>query len=717
MCTRRSSSGFTQWSIAASVVFTIASICSAQDISVKRLLEKIDKQEKLIQKLQDQLRVLTANKAANAAFDLRRVKGVIDPQTFSKLLSIEKEIHRLQIAGFTDVARKMRIELHSFVKQATGQISNNVGQPEMHFVGVYEGLLPKNKKRQFRQHPEGLVEVSVEYAGGPIILVLSSYEPVLWKLKVSKTADIRRLILAGHHKQRLEGLPKSVVIQQSFKGKRLRSLGLPGRDDEQMLKSIRLLKQMTNTRPATMLGSYGYRGAPFVVGPSNGDWRRQLLEQRIQSAYQKATEFERQQRRKRFQAVRFQGIFHKRQVRDSQRRRRPAAQTVWFSSFTPSGPLASTMLPVSAQGQHVTLDPKKQSFYAIANHHVALLEQKTNQLKQLSPIPPNVPKLSWPSALTFDAKRRRLVLVSFGGQGFMYAYSVDTKKWKLITSLKHRGMSAICYAANKDVIYGLHKQHRGPSRLFTYSPGGVLLNETAVNLPPNPGNSRLRRGGSGGVQLCTAGGYVALMSRKSEVQGTKVVERSKCYIIDPKNGRIVFSDWMKPHAGEVVLSRVELRKLWTQLLSDADEELLVWRLAAGGEMAVRLIGKSLQPVKTPNQAEIRKWIKWLTSDRFAVRSKAQKRLAALAGSANDQLRQALKSAKSVELKSALTRLLKASATAALLSPEIRRELRAVTALGRINSPSARKLLRQLSNDAVESARRTAARRLLKQAEQ
>ena len=191
----------------------------SQPPSVRQLLTTIEKQRETIEKLEARIAHLTKNDVAKKV-DLKQVKGIVSPKLFASLEKVAREIARREKTGDVKTANEFRSSLGDFTKQVQGGLVNNLGEPELHHVGVYEGMLPGNAKRGFQQHPEGIVEVTLDYTGGPIILALSAYEPVLWKVKLAEGVDLRRVVLAGS-KQRVEGLPDRVKVQREHQGRKL----------------------------------------------------------------------------------------------------------------------------------------------------------------------------------------------------------------------------------------------------------------------------------------------------------------------------------------------------------------------------------------------------------------------------------------------------------------------------------------------------------------
>jgi hypothetical protein len=92
-------------------------------------------------------------------------------------------------------------------KEAVG----NEPVAEVQVVGVYEGTYPPGIRHQAGFHPPGAVTVKVKEVKKPVILVLTSYEPVVWRVEAPKGA-IARVIASGYYKQAVEGLDEKVPV-------------------------------------------------------------------------------------------------------------------------------------------------------------------------------------------------------------------------------------------------------------------------------------------------------------------------------------------------------------------------------------------------------------------------------------------------------------------------------------------------------------------------
>lgn len=84
---------------------------------------------------------------------------------------------------------------------------------DVHAVGVYEGTYPPGVGHGGGVHPLGKVTVKVAPGGRPKVLVLTSYEPVQWKIEAPAGAVVR-VITSGYHKQEVVGLPEQTPVKR-----------------------------------------------------------------------------------------------------------------------------------------------------------------------------------------------------------------------------------------------------------------------------------------------------------------------------------------------------------------------------------------------------------------------------------------------------------------------------------------------------------------------
>jgi hypothetical protein len=142
-------------------------------------------------------------------------------------------------------------------------------------------------------------------------------------------------------------------------------------------------------------------------------------------------------------------------------------------------------------------------------------------------------------------------------------------------------------------------------------------------------------------------------------------------------------------------SPAELDTDWKDLTGDAAKAYsAIGRLVASGGVAVPFLGKHLEAESTADTKSIEQLIKALDDEKFEVRERATKDLAAMGDRAAASIRRALAGTPSAEAKQRLSGLL-ALVDAGVPSSETLREKRSVEALELIGTPDARRLLEKL----------------------
>jgi RNA polymerase sigma factor (sigma-70 family) len=82
---------------------------------------------------------------------------------------------------------------------------------ELHVVGIY-GSAVGSAGEQISRDTGGVVEVEVRPTDKPIVLTLTSWDPVAWKLKMADRARIKAIILGGPHENEIEGMRVEVPV-------------------------------------------------------------------------------------------------------------------------------------------------------------------------------------------------------------------------------------------------------------------------------------------------------------------------------------------------------------------------------------------------------------------------------------------------------------------------------------------------------------------------
>jgi hypothetical protein len=621
----------------------------------------------------------------------------------AQVAAVEHEVKRLRAAGKNAEADRIAARLQHLRHHAAGKPAPASDAAELHLVGVHEGALPAGVKRGVRLNPQRGATVDVHFTDRPVILAVCSYNPVKWEIRLAKGVRLQKVIVAGYHQQDWAALPPGVPVERyTHEGQGSKHyFDAYKPDNERYPRAVRELKRLTGLEVSTFQGAYTAPAKPFVLGPQNGDWRSQRLLTDLRRLHEDATADERARFVESIQALHFKAIYW---IPSD----KPLSLTSSLAEFTPTGPIAHSMTALPPDLTHVAIDPKGPVYYGIAGHSVVRFDLKTHGKEELR-IGGDLPKLSRPGGLTFDTKRRRLVLPS---GGHMYAYDPAAGTWSHLREMRGVFLQSFTYSAEEDCCYGLTTtfgDERIPE-LYRYdtSLGLIRLGRLEVELPPSTGLQP-------SAQLIAVGRHLLLLSQPEPGDRNKTGQMH-CRLIDPRSLKATHSCPASPHAGRRVLAAGELAKLWDALKGEdaLEADTATWKIAAGGDAAVKFLRSKLQPLQVPEVERVRALIKDLNDNRFVTREKAFQALENLGPAIEPELRAGLEKAPAPQVMHSLRKLLDRVREAQDRDPEVQRERRAVTALARSGTGAAEEYLRELASGLAGAFRTRQAQEALKQ---
>ncbi len=130
-------------------------------------------------------------------------------------------------------------------------------QQELHLIGIYEA----DSNHHFGKHPTGIAQVKITRQDKPMILVLSSYEPVKWHLQLAPGVQIEKIILNGYHDQQIAGVSGIPVEEYSYQDTGNYLGDFPFRSYSPAFADQ--LSQLTDTQLTSFQGCY--RGTRFQI--------------------------------------------------------------------------------------------------------------------------------------------------------------------------------------------------------------------------------------------------------------------------------------------------------------------------------------------------------------------------------------------------------------------------------------------------------------------
>lgn len=198
--------------------------------------------------------------------------------------------------------------------------------------------------------------------------------------------------------------------------------------------------------------------------------------------------------------------------------------TAAYGTFTLAGPKTDSLKPLPKGILQVAYDPDSKRYYGLSWHEVYQVDLESKSATKMS-LPKDLPELSWPSGITFDTKRRRVILVSFGGSGDMYAYSPKTDKWSHVTDMNNLDLTALVYDPKQDCLYGLQRQRTEEgAEIIRFNAEGAVVKK--IKLVGDELPNELGRAGGPPVTLATAEGYVV------------IIAEGAVYLVEPASGKV-----------------------------------------------------------------------------------------------------------------------------------------------------------------------------------
>jgi hypothetical protein len=657
-------------------------------------------------------RVVATGTVLLGLIGLRLPAAAADQQAEQKLKAVETEVARLKDA---DPAKNPKAK--SYAEMLTPGVAlvrdmldgkdapQDAAAPELHLVGVYEGVFPEGP-RKF-----GQVSVEVEATGRPIVLALCAANPVRWDLKLAQGMRLQRLIIAGHKDQLLASAPPPGVNVENYSGKdgggkQFYAYSREGDSAESFTRAAATLRDMTGLEIAALVGEYRPKGT-LVVGPSNPAWRLQRAMSHLEPLWREATALERSRQRLAFVGAKFQAIRWS-PTPDA----RPFNAAGDIADFTVAGPIESTPRKLPAGINRIAVDPRGPTLYAIHGHAIAQVDLATGRTTAID-IKEDIPELSWPCGLAFDTKRNRVVLTSLGGIGYMYAYDPQAKSWSLLGDMGNVDLQSLAYCADDDSLYGIGTDLRRARQslcLFRFEGTGAGGQFRPLDLPLRDERMRMH---STPLQLVSAGKHLALLVAPEAGADRQGQPRPMtCYVIDPRTAKVVYSGELHPTAApEAAPQAGELPQLWKRL-QEADAQVaaraIEAKLIAAGDAFIAFLRANLPNRDPADAAKVRDLLARLDQEQWKDREDATAQLLGLAGTIEPQLRAAQASATSEEVRSRIAAVLQkiqtlrdagsdaAGDVAEIPDPALRARLYAIRILSRIATPAAVEALREMA---------------------
>jgi len=372
------------------------------------------------------------------------------------------------------------------------------GDEEVHLVGIYEGYM---KSAEGVHGPR--VSVTVNRPGKKVTLLVCSYAPARWLISVAPETEIKQIVAFGH----------SALASQSseflLNGKPVKAESFPRQHSNCPYKPeghgfrdfVKNLERETGfKRIDSFRGSYNAKPDGYMID---------TIEERpeFMPTYLKAVD--------------------------------PSElPLIRFHASLGEGPglydLAGRL--VESSGRHevgnIVDVPTRKERYSLSENGLRKFTDGGSRTGSVIPASLDVPRMSWPSGIAYDSKRDRIVVVSHGGEGYLYEYKLPTGAWRVVSSMNHMDVRGLVYDPKSDLLYGIEGVF-GASRIVAINPEGGAAK--SITFDPkkfagstdlyDPGNSHLH------AELAAIDGDNAVI-----VAGSP--SRYRIYLLNMKSGDV-----------------------------------------------------------------------------------------------------------------------------------------------------------------------------------
>jgi hypothetical protein len=319
---------------------------------------------------------------------------------------------------------------------------------------------------------------------------------------VAKGSSVKRVILCGYHTQQVK-VPMGIeVVEMFYEGREQR--GLKGylyayynTESPRVRPAIQAIHKLTGQEVASYQGASTYDGSrPLFVDTVRND-------ERLRSDYPRVTPPDQLPALK-FSATRLI-------ARDR------FSWSALHGEFTATGPQKKTLEGLPDRMLQVAYDPTAKQYYGITGHELHTVNLKDGTSEKIEPpagVDPN-----WLRALTFDAKRDRLVI---SGRKALYEYSTKNKQWAVLIPNNKGSFAGLAWQTKTDTLYAISEELLGDGQVYLYelNARGAVVAKTLLQRPMFPGVLSLRSGDNRAELIDLGSDLAALVYRETRDSDT-----------------------------------------------------------------------------------------------------------------------------------------------------------------------------------------------------
>jgi hypothetical protein len=260
------------------------------------------------------------------------------------------------------------------------------------------------------------VKVLIDRPEAKVLLVLTSYEKIVWEVEGSPQTKIVGIVTAGHEGPTIATSAQTVAYLTT----------LPYTYETENSKFKEILTGLNQLFGITRIDAFrGKYSIPSLVSVSELD--RPGVELTLDGP--------------------------KPQKPDTNFTFSLISPDFKKSKWSLTGPAQQTERSSVAGDGKVALSSAGDVLYKLADNGIEITTLPANVRTAVS-IPANFPSFSWATDIALDSKRGIVSVVSLGGEGFLYRYDIKSKKWIDFRSLSDVDLLSLSYDPSSDRYVG-----------------------------------------------------------------------------------------------------------------------------------------------------------------------------------------------------------------------------------------------------------------------
>jgi|GEM_PF-4311419 len=396
--------------------------------------------------------------------------------------------------------------------------------PELHAVGIHEGFFPPGAPRVPRaERKPGTAKIEVDRPNKEVVLALTAYNSIDWTVTATPKTKLTKVIVGGYYKQQVK-VPKGVEVEDfTYENAQQRGVReyvphVYELDAARFRPFVRDLFVRTKLPLSSFTGTY--QPADDAAIPVNA----------LQKDDRLSADFPQLSPKAQIPKFAFEG------TRLVPHDRLPFPRAL-FGEFSEAGPSKEALPALPERVNQTAYDAGAKVRYGIDSHNLFVVDIDKRAAEKVAP---KGVELSWPTAITFDAKRGRVLIAARTG---LYEYVPKTGVWTELQKRERELTAALVWCKATDTLYAVRGERQPNGEVYKpvlveLAANGAEVKRTPLGPLVFPGLLYQLERLDGSAQLVDLGKQLALLVSTTDRDGNgrNVKLEAFLYVIDPANG-------------------------------------------------------------------------------------------------------------------------------------------------------------------------------------